>query len=236
MERYSITSADIMEKAILHYGILPFFSGLFEGASIEEFTPPAYWYNPRPHEPLDWKVWEWKGEMARRSKCAYGHFMKGKAMFVRLDVFAHLVNYRRKTCPLTPEEKDILNVISANESLMTTDIRKLCGYSSKSGGKNDIESYDYEDGKLVKRKSLDAIITKLQKAGRIAILDIEYKVDKKGKQYGWGVARYATPESYLPDGFGPVSATAEESRAFVEETIRRFQPQASDKFFDRLFA
>lgn len=35
----------------------------------------------------------------------------------------------------------------------------------------------------------------------MCIADFEYLISKKGEPYGWGVARYCTPEAMYPDLF-----------------------------------
>ena len=46
-------------------------------------------------------------------------------------------------------------------------------------------------------KGFETVITRLQHQLYVVIADFEYRVDKQGNRYGWGVARYATPESLL---------------------------------------
>ena len=44
----------------------------------------------------------------------------------------------------------------------------------------------------------DALIAQLQMGTHVCIADFEYLVSKKGETYGWGVARYCTPEAMYP--------------------------------------
>ena len=51
------------------------------------------------------------------------------------------------------------------------------------------------------KKGFDGIITRLQMQGYVTTTDFEYMKDKKGKVYGWGVARYATFEQQFGEFF-----------------------------------
>ena len=50
-------------------------------------------------------------------------------------------------------------------------------------------------------KGFDTCITRLQVQGYVIISDFVYMVDKKGNEYGWGVAEYSTPEQFMGPDF-----------------------------------
>ena len=188
-----ITSPDVIESTTLQLGFLPYFRGRIPGFSIEEHTPPNLWFAPDSDGP-----WEWKGLVIRRGNVVYAKLFERKAVYASMPCYCRLANIRRAACSLSPDERSVLNAISANESLLTTDIRSICGFNAMS----DVDFLLSDDKSASpRRKSLDSILSRLQAACQIVVADFEYKVDKHGRPYGWGVARYVTPESLYPDSF-----------------------------------
>jgi hypothetical protein len=49
--------------------------------------------------------------------------------------------------------------------------------------------------------AFDSLIVGLEMATHVCIADFEYLISKKGEPYGWGLARYCTPEAMYPDLF-----------------------------------
>lgn len=80
-----------MIETIRHYGILPFFKGAVPGWSVEEMTPPECWFTSS--EELG--PWDWKIEAVRQGDIAYGKFLGGKAAFMTVGLYRHLMNWRR---------------------------------------------------------------------------------------------------------------------------------------------
>ena len=64
----------------------------------------------------------------------------------------------------------------------------------------------------------------------MVISDFKYKKDKHGKQYGWGVAEYSTPEKFIGADFaGQVYArTPEESYARVLNRLKELLPREDE--------
>ena len=60
--------------------------------------------------------------------------------------------------------------------------------------------------------------------------DFKYKKDKNGRQYGWGVAEYSTPEK-LWDGFAETvyARSPEESYRRVLRHLREILPWAEEE-------
>ena len=46
-------------------------------------------------------------------------------------------------------------------------------------------------------KGFDTIITRLQMQTFVVVNDFKYMTDRHGREYGWGVAEYATPEWFF---------------------------------------
>jgi len=91
MEKIVIDSPERMIEAIRYYGILPFFKGAVPGWSVEEMTPPESWFTSS--EELG--PWDWKIEVVREGDIAYGKYLGGKAAFMTVDYYRHLMNWRR---------------------------------------------------------------------------------------------------------------------------------------------
>jgi len=86
-----IDSPEKMIQAIRHYGILPFFKGGIPGWSVEEMTSPDCWFTSS--EELG--PWDWKIHVVREGDIAYGKFLGGKAAFMTVEYYRHLMNWRR---------------------------------------------------------------------------------------------------------------------------------------------
>ncbi|MBQ4020376.1 MAG: hypothetical protein II606_06780 [Erysipelotrichaceae bacterium] len=83
----------------------------------------------------------------------------------------------------------------------------------------------------VPRKGFDTTITALQMKGYVLITDFDYEMDKKGNFYGWGVARYATPEEFFGKKFADrcYKRTPEESYERLYRQIRKLTKAKEDQ-------
>lgn len=217
-----ITSQKVLEQLIQEWGFLPFFENEIPGFSIEEHTPRRLWFSDTADGP-----WEWKGPIARKGNCVYGKFFWKKAGFLSLDWFPDFANYRRDgydfdarfdddLAPL--KDKQLYDVLSEHGSLMTDHLRDLCNY--RKGG----------------NKGFETVITRLQMQTYVNISDFRYRTTKAGKQYGWGVALYSTPEKSLGEelltaGYARQPAESKE-RIFTH--LKKLLPKAEEKAIWRL--
>lgn len=112
-----------LEKLVMKTGFLPFFKNEIPGFSIEETVLPELWFSEDEDGP-----WEWKGPVIRNGKCTYGKLFNGKAGFVSMDWYPELINYRRAVFQFTETEKLIYNVLVEHESLLTKELKSLCGF------------------------------------------------------------------------------------------------------------
>ena len=207
-----IQNAEQLERAVLKWGFLPFFKNEIEGFSVEELTPRHLWFSD---EGMD-GPWEWKGPVICGGMCAYGKFFNKKAGYVSLEWLPDLMNWRRaRHCALSPDEQYMLDVLMEHESLLSREWKKLCGYTkSRSPRRSQLEKemekearaqgwWPY-DGVLTenRRKGFETVATSLQMGLRCIIADFEYLHDRRGRQYGWGIARYTTPEAMYDMDFG----------------------------------
>lgn len=173
--RPTITCADDIVKLVERLKFLPFFANGIDCFSIEDLCPGELWFARDVDGP-----WEWKGPIIRSGGCAYGKFFGGKAGFVSLDVFPDFANLRRdgydfdsrKEEGLAPY-RDAMLMDRLNGDMLSRDLKSACGFE----------------------KGFDGTITRLQMQTYVCVSDFVYEKDKSGKPYGWGVARYCTPET-----------------------------------------
>lgn len=222
-------------KLIREWGIVPFFTGEIEGFSIEENASEECWF---PEGTVE-GVWEWKGPIILESDCAYGKFYRQKACFISMDLFPDFLNYRRSRFSPTPDESQLLVTLEEHESLLSKELKRLCGYCKAHEKRSPLELLAEKEQRSLarrirmasapRRESFDVAISRLQMGGRVLIADFEYNYDRQGRRYGWGVARYCTPEAF----FGPerllVGRTPEESGKRILDHLRHLLPQASER-------
>lgn len=188
---YKINSYESLLHAVREFGLLPLFRNKVEGFSVEEMADESCWF-PEEGE----GVWEWKGPVIREGDIAYGKFFGGKAGFVTMDWFPHLVNIRRRARfrpNLVGKEAEVYEAIRSHESLLTSEIRKLCGFQRTNRLKGQ-PVLDIPEPKPKRSPSLETILTRLEMRTFVVIADFEYRIDRYGQPYGWGLARYSTPE------------------------------------------
>ena len=213
----TLQNADDIASLVQEIGFLPFFANEIKGYSIEECCPPQLWFADDTDGP-----WEWKGPIARKGNCLYGKFFRGKAGFVSLEWFSDFANYRRDGYDFDArfddglasyKDKTLYDTIAEHGSLLSKELKKLCNYC--------------KDG----NKGFDTVITRLQMQTYIIISDFEYQLDKYGKTYGWGVARYSTPEAVC--GREPVVLAyhrkPSESRERIVAHLARILPDTEEK-------
>lgn len=234
-----IYSHEDLEALVIKLGFLPFFKNEIHGFSIEEHTPSELWFSGEDDGP-----WEWKGPVAGNGNCAYGKLFRGKAGFVSMDWFPDFVNYRRSVYPINVEignpseqnkSKLIYDKIVERESLLSKELKALCGYKKQRNKHLDpVELWESEMSKSLKSKQkrkgegFETIMTQLQMGTWIIIADFEYLYDKHQQPYGWGIARYTTPEALFgTDKIQIQDRSPEESKQKIFEHLSNLLPQAT---------
>lgn len=193
---FKIDSREKLAEAASVMGILPFFPNNIRGLSVEEMCAPGMLFGGN----YDEGCWEWKGPVVRKREAAYGKFFLRKAGFVSIDLLPDFLNYRRNAYPVKEGTIDemLLEIIKENDSLTSTQLRQLIFGGIRRRRWDDLPDNEVSHPEM-KRKSLEGPLQRLQMGGWIVISDFEYKRTKKGERYGWGVARYSTPELTFPD-------------------------------------
>ena len=208
----NIENAAGLERAAELYGLLPFFDSGVPGFSVEAMTPPRYWFAGDVDGP-----WEWRMEVARRGKVAYGKLFAGKAGFCSREYYPDLANYRRDGYDFDARyedglanhrDKQIIDALTREGSLLTRELRRASGVD----------------------KGFETCLTRLQMQTYITVTDFEYLRDRHGKPYGWGVARYALTESVFGEEMtrSAYGRKPEESKAKLISRLRERCPGVDD--------
>ncbi len=218
-DSFKIGSMQDLMKIIDELGFVPFFANDIPGFSIEEHIAKGCWY----YDGDDgfWPAWEWKGPVIREMKCAYGKFLKGKAMYISAEWFPDFANFRRDGYDFDARyddglasryDKELFELLDANAPIMSKQLKQLGNYGK--GG----------------RKGFDTMITRLQKQCYAVISDFRYMTDKSGKEYGWGVANYSTPEKFFGESFTSrvYSKTPQESYEAILKHFKTILPGVED--------
>lgn len=192
----NIKNWENLEQTVLKIGLLPYFRNKIEGFSVEENVPEVLLWD------IDNGPWEWKGLVLRDMKVAYGKFFDKRAGYISLEWLPHFINYRRSRYFIAPDsaEAEILSVLREHESLLSKELKVICGYVQPRTPRKSANPFENID-KTPKQSGsktdsrFESAVTRLQMAGYVTIADFEYLYDRQGNRYGWGVARYTTPEA-----------------------------------------
>ena len=215
-----IHSKEDTERLIDAFGFLPFFDNAIEGFSIEAHTPPELWYKGSADGRDDWPVWDWKGPIANTGRFLYGKLFQKKAGFVSREWLPDFLNARRNGMTFEEaydeglifyKDKAIYDAVRTYGSILTPHLKMQCGYGK--GGNT----------------GFDTVVTRLQMQGWLCISDFAYRLDKNGKEYGWGVALYTTPESLFGEASLACSRTPDESRERILDHLCAVLPHATEQ-------
>ena len=224
-DRFSISSKEELIKVIKEMGFVPFFTNEIEGFSIEEHIVPECWYYGLGDG--FWPAWEWKGPVIRETGCAYGKFLRNKAMYISAEWFPDFANYRRDGYDFdaryedglaSRQDKDLFELLDANAPAVSKYLKKVGGY-----GKNG-------------RKGFETILTRLQKQCYVVTSDFRYATDRYGQEYGWGLSEYSTPEKLFGKKFTDkvYKRTPEESYARIVKQFQKILPDASKQQIEKI--
>ena len=228
--RPTVVSPETMYAAIQKLGIVPFFENVVPGYSIEELTPPRFWFDG---DGAALGPWDWKIECVRSGDIAYGKFLLGgKAAFATVEWYRELLNWRRSLPKYQPtaDGARILAYLEENGSIGIKEVRGLLG---------------------VKKSAADAAISRLQLQCRVVTGDIVRVYRGEDLHYnGWQTSSFCTPEALFDTDAVPffagfeaacgqslsVNHSPEESYSRLQQKIRSLVPEATDKQIARLLA
>ena len=215
-----IYNAAQLSEFIQQTGFLPLLDSGIYGFSAEDIVADDCRYVTFPDGGWDWPMWKWKGPIVSEGACVYGKFFAKKAGYISKEWWPDFFNYRRSIMPMPEEgsiEDAILCVLRENGSLITRELRALCGFNGTR-----------------MRSKFDGYITKLQMGCYIVTEDFVYPHDRHGKEYGWGWSLLTTPEQLFGIDACRCPRTPEESYQRIYEHFRHILPEASDKQIKKL--
>lgn len=215
---------DIKEltRYIERVGFVPLFKNEIGGFSIEENTMEEYWWTGDTRDP-----WEWRTLAAAGHKVAYGKFFCGRAGFISREWIPYFANFRRDGYDFDAlwddekanlRQKRIMDLFETDYELFSFEIKEKAGFG-KEGEKN-----------------FDGTLSALQQELYLTTGRFARKKNKKGEEYGWSVALYATPESIF--GYDHVRSAYSEEPAVsydrIAEHMKELYPGAAAKDIVRL--
>ena len=222
--RPRVTGPEAMVETVLELGLVPFFENSIRGYSIEEMTPPEFWFEGDELGPWDWKI-----ACVQSGEIAYGKFLwGGKAAFATVEFYRELMNYRRSLPKYQPDEAGslIMDAVGENGSITIREVRGLLG---------------------VKKSAADAAIARLENQTRLVIGDMQRVYRGPDLHYnGWQTASFCRPEDLFDDSPlppGPFRAFSSEVKArkspseslsFLKEHVLRLAPHATERDLTRL--
>ena len=218
-----IRSAEELINYVNEVGFLPLFKNEIDGFSVEEHTWPQGWWSGDPEQ----DPWEWREEIARSGKVAYGKFFDKKAGFISLEWLPRFANYRRDGYDFDARYEDglasfrskkVMDQFLEHEELYSNELKELAGFG-KGGEKN-----------------FPGIVTDLQMQTYLTVKDFRQRKNKKGQRYGWAIAVYCMPEQI----WGYESLTAaykekpEESKEQIKRRVKEVFPWATDRQINKI--
>jgi hypothetical protein len=218
VKRREITSAEELAGVVSEMGMLPIFKTPVEGFSVQEMTPGKYWFTELPGP------WEWRMELAESGRFVYAKLFDGRAGLMLPELYTHLANWRRRGYDfdslyeegLAPLRlKGVMDALGRTEGgMLSHDLKAACGLE----------------------KSFDAAVSKLQMMTYISVKRFEYRTDKYGRRFGWGVARYDVSERIYGEKTltGAYGIEPEESFGLLLEKMKKLCPDAEEKKLIRL--
>lgn len=207
------SSAELMDL-IDEIGFLPLLDSGIYGFCAEDMVDEDCRYVVFPEGGWDWPLWRWKGEVITEGGHVYGKFFAGKAGFISREWWPDLCNYRRSKHPKPEDggiEEAILFTLNEQGSMITRDLRKLCGF---------------DQPKM--RSKFDGYIARLQMATRIVTEDFVYPHDRRGNEYGWGWSLLTTPENLYGHDACLCERRPEESFDRIVRHLHTICPTASE--------
>lgn len=215
-----ISNSTSLIDYIQQIGMLPLLHLGIAHWSAEDAVEEDCLYTRLPEGGWEWPLWKWKGEIIQESGCAYGKFFNQKAGFISREWWPDFCNYRRSVYPYPEEgsiEAMIMDVIHENGSLITKDLRRLCGF----------------DGNGMRSK-FDSYLTRLEMGGYLVTQDFIYPHDRHGQTYGWGWSLLTIPESFLGKDECNPERLPEESYQRLNTHLQHVLPHVTPQVIKRI--
>ncbi|HWQ58165.1 MAG TPA: hypothetical protein VN540_04025 [Clostridia bacterium] len=220
MERRLIESADGLADLVEELSFIPFLESPVEGFTLKPYVPRDRWFSDGIDGP-----WEWKGRHIGRY--AYGKLFHGYAGFVSREYLPLFVSLRRDGYDFegyyedghaSYKAKRIVDALAERGPMLSTELKRACGFGK--GGES----------------GFDAEIARLQMSTFVTTAGFEYALDKSGRPYGWGLARYALTEHVFGEDLmrAAEEIPPKEAKNRLFARARELCPQAEEKALERL--
>ena len=172
-----IKNAEDLTRRVEELGFLPFTRCGIEGLSVEELTPPEFWFVKDVEGP-----WEWRQQAIERF--AYGKFFAKNAGLVSFEWFPALSNYRRDGLDFDARYEDgrIPEGAKRVYDLIERQPRSTLELRSLAPGSN---------------YAVERAVSSLMMSTDVIIVGFDARIDSKGRPYGWGISRFAAADSAL---------------------------------------
>lgn len=228
-----ISTREELSALIGEIGFLPFFLSGIKGFSLKEHIDPAVWFVEGVDGP-----WEWKTEVG-----VYAKLLRGKAVFLTPEWYAIFACYRRDGYDLEGMYEDGLiphGALPIIEQLQKGHApgASISGDRLFSIPEMGVLSSDLRarTGMLDKSSDFDGIINLLQMKCFVIPSSFEYAIDRHGRPYGWGLARYSLSDAK----YGRLIEEAEakyspaSAKELIISRILALCPEASRRQAERL--
>jgi len=229
-----ISTREQLAEAVKELGFLPFFASGIKGFSLKDHIDPAVWFVDGVDGP-----WEWKTDVG-----VYGKLFRGKAVFMTPEWYAILACYRRDgydfegmyedglvphgavtimaelekgSAPGIFPEDDLALLPMPGMGVLSTDLRVRTGMTDKASG-------------------FDNIVNLLQMKCFVIPSSFEYAIDRHGRPYGWGLARYSLSDTKYGKLIEAAEAkyTPREAKELLIEHVMELCPGATEKQAERM--
>lgn len=173
-----VKNAEDLVRRVEELGFLPFTRCGVEGLSVEDLTPPEFWFVRDVEGP-----WEWRQQAIERF--AYGKFFAKNAGIVSFEWFPALCNFRRGGLDFDARYEDGRIHESAKRvyELIARQPRSTLELRSLTPGTN---------------YAVERAVASLMMSTDIIIVGFDAKIDSKGRPYGWGISRFDAADVALP--------------------------------------
>jgi hypothetical protein len=210
-----VKNAEDLVTRVSELGFLPFTHCGIPGLSVEELTPPQFWFQKDVEGP-----WEWRQQVIDRF--AYGKLLNRNAGFVSFEWFPALCNFRRGGLDFDARYEDG-RVPQLSKRLYELILQRP---------RSTLELKSLVPGA---ESGFVRAITSLMMSTDIIIVGFDAKIDSHGRPYGWGISRYEAADQ----AFGAMTRAAfdeepEDSLGRMRAHILSICPDADPKAVERL--
>lgn len=174
-------TAASLKSLLADIGFLPLFRSSVPGFSVEDMVPNAPWYTGEENDP-----WSMREPLASDPDIVYGKLFANKSGFCHASCYGRLLNLRRdgydfdtrvEEGVISSRERAVMNALARSDRpLFAFELRREAGF-----GKEGFSGFEQT-------------IASLQHRCYLLVHGFARKRDRFGKEYGWNVNVYDTPE------------------------------------------